>query len=69
MTALTSRNAISNRFLCPAMAAAALCLFALSVSAQSSVVVRVMASNLTSGSGQSYITAGLDILQGLKPPR
>ena len=47
----------------------AMCLggFAISATAQSSVVVRVMASNLTSSNNQSYVTAGLDILQGLKP--
>ena len=35
--------------------------------AQSNLAVRVMASNLTSGSGQSYETPGIDILKGLKP--
>ena len=33
----------------------------------SNVVVRVMASNLTSGNNQRYESPGLDILQGLKP--
>jgi endonuclease/exonuclease/phosphatase family metal-dependent hydrolase len=35
--------------------------------AQSNVTVRIMAANLSSGSNQRYETAGLDILQGLKP--
>ncbi|TAL05569.1 MAG: hypothetical protein EPO07_03345, partial [Verrucomicrobia bacterium] len=41
----------------------------LSLSAQttSNVVLRVMASNLSSGSNQRYESPGLDILQGLKP--
>ena len=34
---------------------------------QSNVVVRVMASNLTSGDNQRYESPGLNILQGLKP--
>jgi endonuclease/exonuclease/phosphatase family metal-dependent hydrolase len=34
---------------------------------QTNATVRVMASNLTSGSGQSYEAAGIRILQGLKP--
>lgn len=38
-----------------------------SVWAQSSVVVRVMAANLTSGNYQRYESAGLHILKGLKP--
>jgi endonuclease/exonuclease/phosphatase family metal-dependent hydrolase len=35
--------------------------------AQTNVTVRVMAANLSSGNNQRYETAGLDILQGLKP--
>jgi len=37
------------------------------VPAQSNVVVRVLASNLTSGNNQRYETPGLNILKGLKP--
>src|SRR5258706_4769033 len=40
---------------------------ALPARAQSNVVVRVMTANLTTGNNQSYLTPGLDILQGLKP--
>src|SRR5215471_18711570 len=35
--------------------------------AQSNLTVRVMGANLTSGSGQSYETAGIDIFKGIKP--
>jgi len=35
--------------------------------AQSNVTIRVMSANLTSGTHQSYETAGIDIFQGLKP--
>src|ERR1035437_6598499 len=41
--------------------------FCLDAHAQSNVNVRVMAANITSGNGQSYETAGIDIFQGLKP--
>ena len=34
---------------------------------QTNVTVRVMAANLTSGTGQSYEAAGIRIFQGLKP--
>ena len=34
---------------------------------QTNVIVRLMAANITSGSGQSYETAGLNIFRGLKP--
>ena len=34
---------------------------------QTNAAVRVMAANLTSGTGQSYETAGLNILKGLRP--
>ncbi len=37
------------------------------VGAQSNVTVRVMAANITSGNGQSYETAGINIFQGLQP--
>jgi PKD repeat protein/endonuclease/exonuclease/phosphatase family metal-dependent hydrolase len=40
---------------------------AFTASAQSNVVVGVMAANLTSGNNQSYLTPGLDIFAGLKP--
>jgi PKD repeat protein/endonuclease/exonuclease/phosphatase family metal-dependent hydrolase len=43
------------------------CLCAITASAQSNVVVGVMAANLTSGNNQSYLTPGLDIFAGLKP--
>jgi PKD repeat protein/endonuclease/exonuclease/phosphatase family metal-dependent hydrolase len=43
------------------------CLWVISASAQSNVVVGVMAANLTSGNNQSYLTPGLDIFAGLKP--
>jgi endonuclease/exonuclease/phosphatase family metal-dependent hydrolase len=43
------------------------CLAAPRVEAQSNVIVRVLASNLTSGSGQRYETPGLSILNGLNP--
>jgi PKD repeat protein/endonuclease/exonuclease/phosphatase family metal-dependent hydrolase len=43
------------------------CLCAITVSAQSNVVVSVMAANLTSGSNQSYLMPGLDIFEGLRP--
>lgn len=36
------------------------------IKAQSNVTVRVMASNLTSGSNQRYETPGINILKGLK---
>src|SRR5438046_1815712 len=35
--------------------------------AQSNVVVRVMAANITSGNNQRYETPGLDIFEGLRP--
>ena len=38
-----------------------------SAAAQTNVVVRLMAANITSGNNQSYLTAGLDIFKGLKP--
>ncbi len=34
---------------------------------QTNATVRVMAANLTSGTGQSYEAAGIHIFQGLKP--
>ncbi|HEX5218998.1 MAG TPA: hypothetical protein VFZ59_05475, partial [Verrucomicrobiae bacterium] len=37
------------------------------VFAQSNVIVRVVASNLTSGNNQRYEAPGLNILKGLKP--
>src|SRR5580704_1230862 len=40
---------------------------AFTASAQSNVLVRVMAANLTSGNNQSYLMPGLDIFQGLTP--
>lgn len=43
------------------------CLPTFRAPAQSNVIVRVMASNLTSGSNQRYETPGLNILKGLKP--
>ena len=49
------------------IAAAVFCLGAISASAQSNLVVRVMDANITSGNNQSYETAGLDIFKGLKP--
>ena len=59
---------LPTRLLGVAMAAVTTCyVVVFSAAAQSSVVVRVMASNLTSSNNQSYVTAGLDILQGLKP--
>ena len=46
-----------------------LCLVATQLAAQSgsNVTIRVMASNLSSGSNQRYETAGLNILKGLRP--
>jgi endonuclease/exonuclease/phosphatase family metal-dependent hydrolase len=41
--------------------------FSAQLHAQSNVTVRVMASNLSSGSLQRYETAGLNILKGLQP--
>ena len=49
------------------IAAAVFCLWAISASAQSNVVVRVMGANITSGNNQSYLAPGLDIFEGLKP--
>lgn len=46
---------------------ASIFLFAPPLSAQSNVIIRVLASNLTSGSNQRYETPGLNILRGLKP--
>ena len=42
-------------------------LIARPIAAQTNVVIRVMASNLSSGTNQRYETPGLDILKGLKP--
>src|SRR5439155_6587291 len=41
--------------------------FPVFVRAQSNVLVRVMAANLTTGTNQRYETPGLDILKGLAP--
>jgi PKD repeat protein/endonuclease/exonuclease/phosphatase family metal-dependent hydrolase len=49
------------------IAAAVFCIWAITATAQSSVVVRVMDANITSGNNQRYETAGLDIFKGLKP--
>jgi len=49
------------------IAAGVCCLCAITASAQSNVVVSVMAANLTSGNNQSYLMPGLDIFAGLKP--
>ncbi len=43
------------------------CLLAISATAQSNVVIRVVAANLSSGNKQRYETPGVDILKGLKP--
>jgi endonuclease/exonuclease/phosphatase family metal-dependent hydrolase len=67
MSASAIRNAISHHSLFATLVATVLCLSAVSSAARGSVVVRVMASNLTSGSNQRYEGPGLDILQGLKP--
>ena len=47
--------------------AAFVCLCAITVTAQSNVIVRVMDANISSGNNQSYLTPGLDIFKGLKP--
>ena len=62
MNNLPARFALSWLFLCVFFLAGSRSLWA-----QSSVVVRVMASNLTSGNNQRYESAGLHILKGLKP--
>ena len=49
------------------IAATGFCLCAITVVAQSNVVVRLVDANITSGSLQRYETAGLDIFKGLKP--
>ncbi len=49
------------------VAATGFCLCAITASAQSNVVVRVVGANITSGNDQSYLMPGLDIFQGLKP--
>ena len=49
------------------IAATGFCLCAITVVAQSNVVVRVVDANITSGTNQRYETAGLDIFKGLKP--
>ena len=49
------------------IATAVFCLGAISATADSNVVVRVMGANITSGSSQGYETPGLDIFKGLKP--
>lgn len=43
------------------------CLTVFRAAAQSNVLVRVLASNLSSGNNQRYETPGLNILKGLKP--
>ena len=43
------------------------CLGAITVVAQSNIVVRVMDANITSGNNQSYLPPGLNIFKGLKP--
>jgi PKD repeat protein/endonuclease/exonuclease/phosphatase family metal-dependent hydrolase len=60
-----NNKAIFTHPLRAAIAALVLCLTAISASAQSNVVVRVMSSNLT-GDSQFYGTPEIDILKGLK---
>src|SRR5437773_11939621 len=66
VTVLVNNRTASIRPFWAAIAAVVSCLFAISASAQSNVVVRVMAANLTDNS-QTYGTPQLNILKGLKP--
>jgi len=58
---------IRTRWLRSAVRFAILLFLQLSVPAQTNFALRVMASNLTSGSNQRYETPGLNILKGLNP--
>ena len=66
MPVLVNNRTASIRPFWAAIAASIFCLLAISAQAQSNVVVRVMAANLT-GNSQIYGTPQLDILKGLKP--
>lgn len=61
-TGLNARFTLAWTFIVPVV-----CLIAISAAAQSNIVVRVMAANLTTGSNQRYETPGLNIFKGLKP--
>src|SRR5437667_6268956 len=63
---LVNNRTASIRPFWGAIEASICCLLAISAQAQSNVVVRVMAANLT-GNSQIYGTPQLDILKGLKP--
>src|SRR5664280_1942578 len=67
LLSLNNNRSFSALLFHAAMAAVVFCLAAISATAQSNMVVRVMTANLTTGSNQAYYTPGLDILQGLKP--